>query len=214
MFTDEHKKRISDALKLAWKTKRKKSEIGEKKLIDGKLRERVISSNGWIYWRTVRIDPRNRDLSSAGRSYWRKKGLEIPKRKPGPKPGSRQAIASRLKRSVSMRKYLFDVRSIAREQKERIRKSFIYRFWRESVFARDNYTCQHCGARNGNGSEVHLQAHHKKSYAKFPSFRFDINNGQTLCEKCHSIITRTQMLRNKNGHQRESSGITQMTIPL
>ena len=35
-----------------------------------------------------------------------------------------------------------------------------YREWRKSVFDRDLYTCKCCGARNGNGKYIRLEAHH------------------------------------------------------
>ncbi len=68
---------------------------------------------------------------------------------------------------------------------QRIRVSAEYRLWRESVFKRDDYTCQICSARNGNGVRVILNADHIKPFAYFPELRFDINNGRTLCVPCH-----------------------------
>lgn len=52
--------------------------------------------------------------------------------------------------------------------------------WRKAVFARDNYTCQQCRVRGGK-----IQAHHIKSYTAFPELRWKLDNGETLCEKCH-----------------------------
>lgn len=66
-----------------------------------------------------------------------------------------------------------------------IRKSLEYRLWRESVFERDNYTCVLCGAHNGNGKAVVLQADHIKSFALYPELRVAIDNGRTLCLECH-----------------------------
>jgi len=67
----------------------------------------------------------------------------------------------------------------------RIRNSKAYKDWRESVFIRDEYTCMSCNAKSGKGLDVYLHAHHIKSFSKFPDFRFDINNGITLCKSCH-----------------------------
>lgn len=57
-----------------------------------------------------------------------------------------------------------------------------YRNWRESVFKRDDYTCQICKARG-----VYIEAHHVKAWAHFPLLRYDIENGQTLCIPCHKL---------------------------
>ena len=57
--------------------------------------------------------------------------------------------------------------------------------WRKGVFERDNFTCQDCGARSGNGEQVVLHPHHKKSYTYFPLLRYEANNGLTLCVDCH-----------------------------
>lgn len=59
-----------------------------------------------------------------------------------------------------------------------------YKDWRKAVFKRDNYTCQMCGAYGGEG--VYITAHHIKSFAHYPEERYNILNGLTLCEVCHS----------------------------
>lgn len=61
--------------------------------------------------------------------------------------------------------------------------SIEYKSWRKSVFERDAYTCQHCDVK---GSSSYLTAHHIKSFAHYPELRFELSNGLTLCESCHS----------------------------
>ena len=77
-----------------------------------------------------------------------------------------------------------------------IRHSFQSRQWRSDVFTRDNFTCQMCGVKG-----VGLHADHIKSFSKiflenkitsleqaFVCEEFwNINNGRTLCAKCHRL---------------------------
>lgn len=58
-----------------------------------------------------------------------------------------------------------------------------YKDWRKSVFERDNYTCQDCGV---TGDKAYLTAHHIKAFAYFVELRYELSNGKTLCEDCHS----------------------------
>ena len=59
--------------------------------------------------------------------------------------------------------------------------------WRKSIWIRDDYTCQKCGIKGGCGKAVILNAHHIKSYSKYPECRYDMNNGITLCIDCHKL---------------------------
>jgi 5-methylcytosine-specific restriction endonuclease McrA len=75
-----------------------------------------------------------------------------------------------------------------------VRDSFKYRQWRSDVFTRDNFTCQECFKRGGD-----IEAHHNKPFSTIMIENnvmsiedadnceelWNINNGKTLCEKCH-----------------------------
>jgi len=88
----------------------------------------------------------------------------------------------------------------------RIKDSYKYKEWRNKIFKRDNYTCQYCGARNRKGKIIELNAHHikpfseiidnivifygeKNLYKNALQYKplWDINNGITLCSKCHLL---------------------------
>lgn len=55
-----------------------------------------------------------------------------------------------------------------------------YKDWRQNVYKRDRFTCKNCG----NNTCV-LHAHHIKNYKDNTELRYDIDNGVTLCSKCH-----------------------------
>lgn len=67
-----------------------------------------------------------------------------------------------------------------REDARRKNRGGSHHKWVNAVLSRDKATCTQCGATN-----IELHAHHIKSYKDFPELRFDIDNGITLCHKCH-----------------------------
>lgn len=69
-----------------------------------------------------------------------------------------------------------------------IRCNVEYRLWREAVFTRDNRTCQNRKC----GSKEEIQTHHIQSFARFPELRLAIDNGITLCKKCHRKADKEQ----------------------
>lgn len=65
--------------------------------------------------------------------------------------------------------------------------------WRKEVIKRDK-KCQYCG------SEEKLHAHHISKWSDDPVNRINLDNGITLCEKCHSeqhLDIRNFILRKK-----------------
>lgn len=64
--------------------------------------------------------------------------------------------------------------------------------WRKDVYERDNYTCQCCGDNKGGN----LNAHHLNGFHWDKEHRTDINNGVTLCEKCHKEFHKIYGKRN------------------
>lgn len=82
-----------------------------------------------------------------------------------------------------------------------VRNSAEYSFWRMSVFRRDFFTCQHCGAKNKKGERCvfFFDADHIYPFSKIlDDFNitsieeaisceklWDTENGRTLCRDCH-----------------------------
>lgn len=77
---------------------------------------------------------------------------------------------------------------------EMIRGNLKYMAWRKMVLERDNWTCTSCHKRGGNIHSHHLK--HFKDIIKDNNIKsldegincselWDINNGITLCTKCH-----------------------------
>jgi hypothetical protein len=70
--------------------------------------------------------------------------------------------------------------------------------WRKSIYKRDNYICQICHHKGGS-----LNAHHLMNYDKYVELRFDIDNGITLCKKCHNSFHKTYGRKNNTKKQFE-----------
>lgn len=81
-----------------------------------------------------------------------------------------------------------------------IRMQSDYEKWRLKVLERDNFKCQECGG------SINLHVHHKKSLALMveeykETFKklnvhddvfYQIDNGKTLCKKCHKEVHKRQ----------------------
>jgi len=69
----------------------------------------------------------------------------------------------------------------------RIRGSGEYKRWKRAVLNRDDNACTRCGVKKTWDRYVRLEVHHIKPFATFPERRFDVDNGITLCKKCHDM---------------------------
>ena len=67
----------------------------------------------------------------------------------------------------------FNPEKIARDMVKQAR-------WSKLILNRDNFTCQDCGKRGGD-----LHAHHIIPYIEDTEKRWELENGKTLCVKCH-----------------------------
>lgn len=65
-------------------------------------------------------------------------------------------------------------------KKVALRKTKQYKLFRTSVYERDKYTCQLCGSVGRK-----LVVHHLNCFQDYPNEIMNIDNGITLCEKCH-----------------------------
>lgn len=94
---------------------------------------------------------------------------------------------TRIKRAVVRdgKIYVTDDKFPWEKTKKEQRHAPDYIAWRAAVFERDNYTCAICGQVGGT-----LNAHHIRSFKKFPELRTQLDNGITLCEKCHRKVHR------------------------
>lgn len=72
--------------------------------------------------------------------------------------------------------------------------------WRDNVLKRDRYQCVNCKSNKS------LEADHIKMWAVYPKLRYEISNGQTLCQICHkqktakdlSIYWKNQFAQSRN----------------
>lgn len=72
----------------------------------------------------------------------------------------------------------------------RLRSSGAYKQWKIESKKRAGNRCEGCGVENGSiceccGTKITLHCHHLKSFAKHPELRFDPENSEVLCPKCH-----------------------------
>ena len=161
-FTEEHRKKISDAMK------GRKNNHGFKKghppFVDSK------GKNNPMYGKKLSEETKNKIRNSKlGKKSSKETKEKLSKSHIGKNKGSKN---TQWKGGVT-------------PEREAIRHSAVYRLWRLAVFERDNFTCQMpgCGKRGGI-----LNANHIRKFSEYPDLRLDVSNGITLCERCHKKI--------------------------
>lgn len=75
---------------------------------------------------------------------------------------------------------------------DRARNGNRLKIWRELVFKRDNYKCVECGSKD------QIQAHHKKGFSVYRELRYKVDNGITLCIKCHGKVHNRDFSNRRN----------------
>lgn len=82
------------------------------------------------------------------------------------------------------------------DESKRVRVSIEYSLWRESVFARDGWTCQKYGTIGGK-----LHAHHILNFSEYPKLRFALDNGITFSYKAHKEFHRKYGIKKNTSKQ-------------
>lgn len=72
-----------------------------------------------------------------------------------------------------------------KKNKTKSRNDVGYNNWKRSVLERDENTCQLCGLTN---EETILNVHHIEKYSENKDLRTNVDNGITLCYKCHLMV--------------------------
>ena len=183
--TEEHKRKISIALKgriLPDNVKRKisstmKGVIGH--LQSKETKEKLRKAN--LGKKHSEKTKKKMSLAQKGKAkpWFRGKGLSVEHRKKiGKKLEGINNPMKQLNNRLKLSKVLKE--KYKNRKKPRIEMTIEWKLWREAVFQRDNYICQKCGKVGGR-----LDPHHKKDKSRYPELVFDVDNGITLCHKCH-----------------------------
>lgn len=146
-----------------WNYGKPKSEETKRKLSEAK-KGKYLGENNWLYGKHQTMEQR-KNLSIAKRKIGKWKGNKNP-RHIFPLDGELNG------------RWLGGISS----ERNKIMRTNEYKEWRAQVFKRDNYICQCCGDKKGHN----LEAHHIENFSSNKELRFDIDNGITLCNKCHN----------------------------
>jgi hypothetical protein len=184
-MTEEHKKKISEALKGRHLSEEHKKKVGEHNARFWFGKKRVFSKE----WREKISKAQLGKKGIPRTEEWKKKiGLANSKKHPSEE--------ARRKMSEAHKGNKNNWQGGITPLHSQIRHCFKYRQWRDDIFTRDEFTCMECGDDRGHN----LNAHHTiKTFSQILRGNniktledalacdefWNINNGITLCEDCH-----------------------------
>lgn len=90
----------------------------------------------------------------------------------------RLAISSGQRKVVSEGRHPFTTHGMGHKDTGRARIE--YHIWKEKLLEACGNKCEKCG------DTKRLHAHHKKCFYSFEDLRYDLENGEILCQSCHS----------------------------
>lgn len=203
---EEHRRKISKAMRRQWKEgKRESSMLGKhhSKETKKKMRKARLKRKKQLGY--INSPETRKRISEVQRgkkiSEETKRKLSIAlkgKKKPPFTEEHRRKLSEALKGKLQPwhagNKCYFWKGGVS-ELSKRIKTSFKYKKWRETIFQRDDWVCQKCGRKGG----ITLHPHHKRSFTSILEENniktledalsckelWDINNGITLCDSCH-----------------------------
>jgi len=73
----------------------------------------------------------------------------------------------------------------------------VYKEWRKKVLSRDGHKCQMPRCKH----KKYLQVHHIRKWSSAASLRFELDNGITLCARCHKEVNTNEALYESLFHQ-------------
>lgn len=151
--------------RLSEETKRRLSEAAKNRKLSKETRRKISESN------TGKKHP----------LYGKHHSVETKKKISKANKGKHPSIEARKKMSEAHKgKKNHNWKGGITPENRRVRRGIECRLWRESVFARDNWTCQKTGVKG-----CRLNAHHIRDFSTYPEGRFAIDNGITLSVEAH-----------------------------
>jgi 5-methylcytosine-specific restriction endonuclease McrA len=68
-------------------------------------------------------------------------------------------------------------------ERDTVKATEEYKQWRLAVYRRDHFMCVVC--LDSPTKDKRIEAHHLKKFSDYPELAVDLDNGCTLCTKCH-----------------------------